>query len=235
MNRTALAVFAAVSTSLAPESALAQAPTAESQPQISATAWVDAHVSPSRAMILVGLSGEGGDAATAAARLHELETAVRSAVGPSTSVVSWGFGMGENQQIRRMLQQDQQITTSRDFLARAGIAVLVEPLEEIPRMATTLTNAGVKAINGVMYFNDDDDPEMQRAIERAVRLARRNAEQLATAEGARLGAVVRLSSNPQFGGNAISRFNWNDQSGVPLQPNEIVIRVMVQGTWELVR
>ncbi len=235
MNRSNLPVVLVFFASLAlPVSA--QQPDTEDVPQVSASAWIDVLVPPKRAVMLIALSGDGPDAAAAAAALLELDATVRSALGEEgTRVIAWGYGMGENQQIRRMLSQAQQVTTSQDFLARAGLAVFVENAADIPAAAASLAAAGVSSMNGVLLFADEQDPTIEDAIAETVRSARRSAEAMAAAENGRLGNVLRLNSTRQFASNALARFNWNDPSGVPLHPGEMVVRITVQGTWQLVR
>ncbi len=208
----------------------------EQKPQVVGTGTVELLLAPKRALLLLGLTGEGADGQTAVAQVQELQrVASDTLAGIASRIIPWGVGFGENQQVRRMISPTEAgITTSRDYLARAGLAIELEHVDQLALAVAKLASAGVKSIKGVVYLSEETDPALMDATSRATVLARQQAETMAQAAGGRVGGVIRLTTTPAYSQALLARFNWTDQTGVPLTPSEIVVRVTVQGTWEFV-
>jgi len=217
--------------------ARSQVTTAQEQPpQVVGNGSIDILLEPKRAVLLLGLAGEGPDGPGAIAKLQELDQSVRAALGgTNTRVIPWGIGIGENQQVRRMIMSSEPgLITSRDYLARSGLALEIADVSSVASIVATLAAAGVKNLTGALFVADEADPALTEATRRATLLARSQAETIAAAAGGNVGRLIRITTAPAYPQNFMQRFNWSDQTGVPLTPSEIAVRITVQGTWEFV-
>lgn len=205
-------------------------------PQVSGTGTVDVLVRPASAVVLVSLTGDGLDGMTAANALQALVGKVTDALkGRAERIIPYGAGFGENPNARRGYPAEPGVRTTRDYLARAGIAVEVRDPNAVPALLTALVSAGIDGIQGVMYMPDENDPTWLQGVTRATELAQGNARRLAAAAGGELGPLIRISMPNQFSGIGMLRqFGVGNYSGptVPLPVSELVSRISVQGTWE---
>jgi uncharacterized protein len=204
-------------------------------PQVSGSGSVEVLARPASAVILVSLTGDGLDGPTAASSLHTLVAKVTEALkGKTERVVPYGAGYGENANMRRNYPNEPGVRTTRDYLARAGIAVEVRDPNSVPQLLNLLVGAGVDGVQGVMYVADDNDPNVQQAITRATEIALANARRTATAAGGELGPLIRIGPQGPFGfPGTLARFQgYSGQASVPLHVSDVMARVTVQGTWE---
>lgn len=220
---------------LLPLTASAQGNAPAEPPQVTGTGSVDVVVPAGRATIMVSLTGEGMDARGARAALDSVRSAVDAAVARlGLTSQPYGIGMGENQQIRRMVPMGQEMRTSRDMVMRVGLVIEVPTPSRALEVLDALFAAGVKGPLSAYYSAAEDDPRLQAAITRATALARREAERLAAAAGGRLGALRQLSRDPSFGQAVISRVGYTvmDGSGVNVPPGDVAVNVRVRAAWE---
>ena len=229
LSRAAGALALAV---VAPLHVHAQAFNWQTDPRIAATGVSHAVVQPNRAVLMLTLAGEGGSGADAVAQVVKLESVVREALqGLAVSVIPWGGSLGENQQIRRALPPDAVVTTSRDFLARYGVAVTLSDPGIVPTAIESLSRAGVKSIGSVLFLTRENDPAIEAALESATKVALQNAQRMAAAAGGELGPLMSLVNNPRHD-MAMQQYFGYPEGLPPLQPSPIVLRIEVQGTWQ---
>jgi uncharacterized protein YggE len=133
-----------------------------------------------------------------------------------------------------IMSSEPGLITSRDYLARSGLALEIADVSSVASIVATLAAAGVKNLTGALFVADEADPALTEATRRATLLARSQAETIAAAAGGHVGRLIRITTAPAYPQNFMQRFNWSDQTGVPLTPSEIAVRITVQGTWEFV-
>jgi hypothetical protein len=205
-------------------------------PEVIGTGTVEVILRPTRALILVTITGEGFEGSAAAEALEAQERRIRqSLAGQPVTYVPWALGFGENQQIRRMITGDQPVRTSRDVLARAGLGIEVADVAQVLPVFRLLAEAGVRTVAGVVYMTDESDDRVAAAVARATRLAHASAEQMAAALGGRVGPPLRVMRTGPMHASTMSRFAFGDPTGVPLHASDVVVRVNVQGTWRFVQ
>ncbi len=223
---------------LLPLAATAQGAAPAEPPQVTGSGSIDVVLPAARATIMLTLTGEGMDAHGARLALDSVRSAVDAAVARlGLTAQPYGMGLGENQQIRRMLPQGQDVRTSRDVLMRIGLSIEVPNVARTAEVLDALFAAGVKGPLSAVYSAAEDDPRLQAAITRATALARKEAERLAAAAGGRVGALRQLSRDPSFPGQGVmARVGYTvmDGSGVNVPPGDIALNVRVRGAWEFV-
>jgi uncharacterized protein YggE len=204
-------------------------------PEVSGVGSVDVLLRPASAIILLAVTGEGLDAPTAAGELRTLLAKVNDVLkSRAERILPYGAGYGENPQ-RRNYPNDPGVRTTRDYLARAGIAVEVRDPGKVNELLDLLVRSGIDGVQGVMYLPDENDPALQQAVTRATGLAMNHARSMATAAGGELGPLVRIQMPQAFGfPGVLQRFQISYSSGptVPLQASDLSARITVQGSWE---
>ncbi len=205
-----------------------------SVPEVTGVGTADVLVKPSSAVVLVSLAGEAQDGPAAAAALEALVEQVNRALkNRAERVLPYGAAFGEKPGGRGGFPDPTVARGTRDFMARAGIAVEVRDPNAVPALITTLAKAGIESIHAVVYLPDQGDPAWQRGVAHATELALANARRVAQAAGGDVGALVRINMPVGFGMPGLMRqYSTGYGPTVALQPSELMTRVSVQGTWE---
>ncbi|MDH5759613.1 MAG: SIMPL domain-containing protein [Gemmatimonadota bacterium] len=194
-------------------------------------------VPPSRAIVFFELSSRESVPSAAAQANEVLHTAVAEALeglGYSRDqVVPWGYGAGQsNDMMRGARPPGSEIVPS--YEVRYGVRVTVEPVERLNEIVSAAMAAGVKAVPMVLFQVADEEDARRRATRLAVSRARADAEAIAEAAGGRLGALVGISTFPEYDrsmmGNRFFSGGFPGQ-GVQLIPSDLTVRQSIHGVW----
>lgn len=121
------------------------------------------------------------------------------------------------------------------FQASNMVTVEVHALDALGTMLDAAVGDGANTLNGIFFGLEDSAPKADEARLKAMADARRKAELLAEAAGARLGAIVAIGEGGAvvpyagFGGAAFDRA----ASAVPVASGELAVSATLSVTWEL--
>lgn len=122
------------------------------------------------------------------------------------------------------------------FQASNMVTVEVHTLPTLGEMLDAAVSDGANTLNGVFFGLEDNTSKADEARLKAMADARRKAELLAEAAGAKLGAIASISEGgvampfAGYGGVAFDRA----ASAVPVAAGELTVGASVTVTWELV-
>jgi hypothetical protein len=139
--------------------------------------------------------------------------------------------------------EDRQSGLVNGYDAQAVVRVTVRSLDRLGQILDQALGAGATGVEGISFASDRDSLAQRDALARAYAAAHANAEALATAAGLRLGVLVRISTERDFGfggpfgGANLEEITVTGYTGywtVPIAPRDVVARATVQATWRLV-
>ena len=124
------------------------------------------------------------------------------------------------------------------FQVSNQVSVIIRDLESIPTLLDSAVAAGANTIWGISFIATDASDAVAQARQLAVADARDRAEQLASAAGLSVGAIISITetSSPmafaagQGGGGGFAA----DMAAVPIEGGSSEVRVSVQVVYELV-
>lgn len=142
------------------------------------------------------------------------------------------------------LQQNWGTKGPQGYVASDEVAATLHDLSDAGKVIDdALAPAGDSGrLNGVTFSFSDTGPLMSSARQQAVRSAKAQAEQMATAAGGRLGTLVSITDVPDENGESTSEGEqYSSASGsasapasVPVQAGEQQLTVDVVGVWQVV-
>ena len=203
---------------------------------VSVSATAIEHVSPDRAIVFLQIQSIDQAAEIAALENGEARAQAMQALldlGFEESEISvWGYGAGPASS-GGYSPPPQGMT---QFEAKSGLRVVVSPIERLDAVVTSALLAGA-SIATVELESDQLESAMTSAAEAAVRRARTQALAMANAAGGELGALISLTTTPDY--NAMSQAEQRymmypgspGSQGVMLFPTDGRVRVTVQATW----
>jgi uncharacterized protein YggE len=125
------------------------------------------------------------------------------------------------------------------YRAQATIRIDVRDLDRLAAIIDTTLAAGATAVSGLRFGSDREEEARVEALRQAVAQARADAEVLANAAGGRLGRPLELSTErtfrPSFALSEIARARSGPSTAPDLTPQDVVVLVVVQAEWELLR
>lgn len=179
--------------SVASAVALGQSPLAASQIVVSGTG--EAHVSPDRATILVGVQSRG---ATAVAASSDNARRVRAVLDTLRAL---GVGADQLSSVNFNVLPEVQYPPGGGQLPRVVGYVVTNSvradrlrIEEVGPVLDAALAKGANEISGLSLFSSKSDSTRRAALAAAVADARAQADVLARAAGGTLGSLIELSS-----------------------------------------
>jgi len=121
------------------------------------------------------------------------------------------------------------------FQASNMVTVEVHALDSLGEMLDAAVSDGANTLNGIFFGLEDTVPKADEARLKAMADARRKAEMLAEAAGAKLGPIAAINEGgtmmpmPGYGGVAFDRM----APAVPVAAGELTVGATVSVTWEL--
>ena len=190
-------------------------------------------LTPDRAVLRVSVETRAGTAAQAAngntQRLHKLLDTLNTIRQPNESVMVAGVSVNANRDDKGQV---------RGYSASVTVRISTRTLERLGTIIDAALAGGANNIQDVAWLSDREESARREALGRAFAEAHQNAQALADAAGLALGPVHTMSTEPMRGffGSAMSvqAVTVTGYAGVPLAPQDVIVRAFVQGTWWLV-
>jgi uncharacterized protein YggE len=205
------------------------------QPNVSASGSVDIAIPPNRAAVILTLAGEGIDLGAAAAAADSVaDRLIAVASRHDLPIAPWGGSYGENVAVRRMMPGQADVRTTRDYLARSGILLEVYDLTQMGSVLTDIAKANIARSIQLVYFVDEANAQLRDAHSRAAVIARQRATSMAQELGGQLGPLISLSTPQGYMPPVLQRLQVHDGINGPLNVSDVLIRVIVHGSWEFV-
>jgi uncharacterized protein len=218
-------------------------PDTPNTPHVMAGAVVQLPVPADRAVVNIALSARESSGPSAVRELAAFRGRVVAALAeigiPAQAVVPWGYGYGTSMPpIMGRPPAPPEFDTG-ERVARQGVRVVVERLDQLEAVLTALADADVDAIPFVQFEATETAEARQQAAARAVADARGQAESMARAAGGRLGELLSLTTMPDFtpGFSGVERamsMGPGMDRTVQLVPSDVSVRVMVRAAWRFV-
>jgi uncharacterized protein YggE len=187
---------------------------------------------PDRADLRLEVGTRGPTAAQAST---ENSTALRRVVAslnamrmPDESVLVVGVWVRPN--------ENRQSGALSGYTAAAVVRVTVRSLDRLGTMLDRALSAGATGIQNIAFTSNREDAGRRDALARAYGKARADAETLARAAGLRLGALIRLTTEPDYGAfGSAGMAGIVPYGSMPIAPTEVTVRATVRATWRLQR
>jgi uncharacterized protein YggE len=146
-------------------------------------------VVPDAARVVIGVQVASSGLATArdeaASRAETAIAAVKAVDIPAQDIQTSGYRVHP----LRDVDPDGHPTATRGYQVRNAVTVTVRDLDALPAVLDAATAAGANEVHGPEFFLQHPEAATDEARRRAMASARRHAELLAAAEGAKLGRV----------------------------------------------
>jgi len=197
----------------------------------------EASATPDLATISLGAISEGATAAEALAKNNEAMNALFAMLGEA--------GIARDDiQTSSFSVNPQYVSVNPDgsgpwrvsgYQVQNQVSVKVRDLANLGTVLDKAVSAGSNSINGISFSIDDDDAVMSKARVAAIADARKQAEELATAAGVRLGEVLSITT----GGSVVPPPVYYDtavfkaESAVPTAPGLSAASVSVTVTFAM--
>lgn len=213
---------------------------ASDTPQVHAGATVQLPVPADRAVVYIALAARDTMGGQAVRELAAARARVVAALGRlgyrAEQVVPWGYGYGAAVVPGMGPPPPPGARESTERMARQGLRVVVEPLDQLEALLSAMAEAGVDGVPLVHFEATQAAEARRRAAEQAVAEARQQAESMARAAGGRLGPLLSLATMPEFGPgmSGVERFLSfppGMDRGAQLLASDVTLRVAVQATW----
>lgn len=189
-----------------------------------------ATVPPDVAKVDFRVSANGRKAADAAGK----NTATVSAV--LDSLLHIGFGTesittsGHN--VRPMYKEKRGKRKITGYRSSTKLTVTVEELDQVGGVVDTALKAGATSLERIRFEAINPIDARERAITKAVDVARHTAESLAEAAGGRLGRLLLLSTvREPYPRHSVAA---SQVTIVPVIPPDIVVKIDVTARWEFI-
>jgi len=195
--------------------------------QITAAGTGEAHASPDRAVIQVGVAVEDTSASAAASANAALVAAVMDALtgfgfsAESLPMIAYG--------VTPIYDRATGTRTLTGYNAHASIRITVHELNRLGEILDAALAAGANDVPYIRFEASDEPVARRRALMEAVAHARADAAVLAEAAGGRLGKLIELSTG---GGGGPVMMRAARTGELTITPPDVVIRASVTGRWE---
>ena len=170
---------------------------------LSATGSGELEVTPDRAVVRLGVTARGADAAAATRRASDR---LRDVIAAARDLGVEDLKT-EPVCVSRVPAQpgDDRAAGAGPHVARQAITVRLRALDEAGRLIAAATRARATDVSGPRFTLADPDEARNRALARAIRAARRAADRMAAEAGVELGAPVRIEDRTTSGPEPLAR------------------------------
>lgn len=235
-NSTLLAGVIAASLVL-PATVLAQATPTSAPPQIVVTGVGEAHVSPDRATIMVGVQSRGATAVAAGAENARRQKAILDtlrALGLTSDQLST-----MNYNVSPEMQYSPNGTTPpkvTGYVVTNTVRADVRRLDDVSRVIDAALAKGANEISSLQFYSSKADSVRRAALQSAVADARADAETLARAAGGELGMLLELSTSeiPVRPVMATAMMRGAAAEKTPIEPGQQTVTANVTAKWSFV-
>lgn len=193
---------------------------------------------PDIAAINVGVHTENEDVSAALSENNTKAQAVRE------SLVAAGVELDDIQTVSFSVYQTQVYgpmgeVTGNKYMVDNTVYITVRDLNKLGSVLTTLVNVGANNIYGITFDVSDRSAALKEARLTALSNAKKQAEELATAAGMKVGKVFSIStsnvsSTPMYDGYGYGGGGAMAGAPAPVSSGQLVISVDAYVTYELV-
>lgn len=195
-------------------------------------------VPPTRAIVFIQIVSEDVSATAAAQANASVRSRVQEALVlrgfGEDRVTLWGFGAGQANPRMRVTTPSQS-APPQTFEAKAGLRVVVEPLDRLEEVVSAALEAGAEGVPLVQFETPNAIAAEREAAKMAVAAARASASAIAEAAGGELGDLRQITVLPDFNSSMVvaSRLVTGGVTGqgVQLVPSDVSVKVQVQASW----
>ena len=203
--------------------------------QIVTSAEGEATVVPDRAVISFAVETRASTAAAAGAENARRQQAVIAAVrakGVATEhITTTGFSVSPDE---RYDDGQRKVT---GFIARNGVVVAVQKVDQIGRLIDAALGAGSNSVGGLRFYSSRHEEVRRSALRQAVERARADAEEMAKSVGGTLGNPIEMMTNdigmprPQIDVVATGALRVAGAPESPVEVGEQKVSVRVTTRW----
>jgi uncharacterized protein YggE len=199
-------------------------------PRVVTTGASTITVPAARARLTIGVTAKAPKAKDAAARIASLMSSVRDAlVGVGFdrgSLVSAGYSVAT--------QDDPDERTVKAYLASSSLSAELSDLAQLGAVVDVALAAGATDVSQIEFLPKDAAAARDRALDAAFQAARRDAEVLARAAGARLGRIIAISTERDYGGpTEMVMMRAAPGMGTSIPAPEVSVTASVRVEWQL--
>ena len=207
-------------------------------PQIVTAAQGEVRVTPDRATINIGVQTRATTAADAAAENSRKQRAVIEAIKaravPAEQISTSNFNVVPETQYSR----EGQAPRTTGYLVTNSITVELKHIDQVgPVIDAALAN-GANQINSLSFGMSARDSARRAALGIAVERAKADAEAMAKAAGGSLGPLIELIASDSYAPPPrpmiFMRGVASQDTGVPVEPGQEVVRAGVSGRWQFI-
>jgi uncharacterized protein YggE len=203
---------------------------------ISVSASRTSRVAPDRASFYVIVEGTAETAPDAIARVDtkvKMVADALKALGPRVTLdAPIAYGVGPSPAPNGY----PGVATPATNLARSVIRVQLSRPEQIANVVAAAIGAGAASSSSLAFESTVTDSVRRARIGEALSVARMDAEAIASSLGARLGAMVSVTTNGgQFGFQAPSTLNFDTRFGQQALAPDVTVTTTVTVQYRLVR
>ena len=194
-----------------------------------------AHIAPDRGAMFVIVEGTAETAADANTRVETKLRAVNDALkslSPRIDIerpVSYGVSLAQNPNGYPMP------ASPASFVARSAMRIQLNRLDQISAVVAAAMAAGATSTSSLSFESSVADSVRRDRIAEAVGVARNDAQSLATALGARLGALVDVTtSSPNLSFQGQGGLSFDSRFNQQASPPDIAITTTVTMRFRIV-
>jgi len=212
----------------------------EPVPEIITTGSGEAHVTPDRATIAIGVRTQAATAAKASAENARKQQAVidtlRALGIPANRISTVNYSVYPEQQYNP--QQGDKEPKIVGYNVSNTVRVDIHDISKVGAIIDTALSKGANNINSLDFYASNQDSTRRQALAEAVQRARGDAEALARGAGGQLGELIELSSAPVYNPPRpvpyMAMARDEAMSATPVNPGEQTLTVTVTARWKFV-
>ena len=163
-------------------------------PEIAVTAAGTVRYVPDHATVMVEVRTDAPTPQAAAAdnagRMESVLAALRRQGHASDRITTTGYA------VQPQMRYEAGTATIAGYVAANAVTVRLDDVGQVGATLDTALAAGATRVRGVRFEVADQERLRRQALERAVAVARQDAESLARAAGGTLGTLVQISTEP---------------------------------------
>ena len=198
-------------------------------PRVMTTGTATVKVPAERARLTIGVTAKAPKAKDAGAKAAALMNAVRDALVAlgfdRSALLSAGYSVSA--------QEDPESRAIRTYAAASSLSAELKDLSQLGTVVDAVLAAGATDVSEIEFTAKDPEAARDKALEKAFRQARRDAEVLARAAGRPLG-VLLLASTEHAIGYAASKVMMSAgraMGGTEITAPEVSVNATVRAEW----
>lgn len=202
--------------------------------EIAVTARGEVEVAPDYAIIVFGVEVRDSTPVLAATEMDRRLAAVADTLAdlgfPRDSLPNAGF------HIRPLTARPGVVERAPESVASSSVSVTVHEMRRLPELVGAVLAAGATTVGRLTFQPASGREARDRAIERAIRAAERDASRMAAAAGLRLVRILEIRSTGERAPDytiAMAPVAAGYPGAAPITPRTITVGVTVTVRWEV--